>query len=759
MNRFEVFRRWAWSILIVGAMAFALGGCSGDDGRDGADGQQGPPGEQGPEGPAGPGASITPLESCAVCHDDGSFVSAPDAHAVTGVPAISNVVLADVGGNVQITYNLLIDGAAVEDFTTVTSAYIYTAADGATNYLNIPDITVVSDGGGDYTATVTGGTALAGAAARFFLRVGDGDGTRAIVSGDFPAAALPDIAADASCGNCHGPKGLAPHTAFGYPGMDASDCVTCHKAEVDGLGFLDFKDSWVGLVHGIHNAHDFPDGVYEYDPEHIFDTTYPTYMLNCSVCHSEAPQLAAANAMTVSGANCFTCHGSMDGWDFTGPPDLTFHNTIADPETADCTVCHDGATAPATVADFHNGLAPAFRRGPIFNGEDVGVTEGAKFDWQITGIVDDGVNLAIDWVATYDGVGVDPCNDTVAAGAPAFHNIAGSNLSMLRSYAQGDDFIIGMSTSAPGQPLSESVTVDNTTCAANIATTTIPVDTLDASIDRGIVALQGRPWVVSPLDPAEAIQVRAKTPTYEWMVGDGAAPLVARRDIVDTSLCLSCHVGSLYMHGGNRIDNAGMCILCHNSAANEQNVRTATMGIDPADTYDGQVGETYELKSMLHAIHSANYEFEDDRKNPPLVIYRGRGVYAFAPDDSLLPNWPGTGSQTVFGSTIDNEGNPGSYVINHNFHAPTYPRLLNDCAACHVAGLPVQPDQTKAMATTVEAGSEDWDDQIDDVLQGATSTACITCHADAASKGHAYQNSWDPQEFPEGRQTIIDAGN
>jgi len=142
------------------------------------------------------------------------------------------------------------------------------------------------------------------------------------------------------------------------------------------------------------------------------------------------------------------------------------------------------------------------------------------------------------------------------------------------------------------------------------------------------------------------------------------------------------------------------------------------------------------------------------------VIYRGRGVYGFAEDDSLLPNWPGTGSQVVYGSTIDNDGNPGSYVVNHNFHAPTYPRGLYDCAACHVDGsVDFQPDQKLAMAATREAGSGVWDDQFDDVLQGAATTACITCHADGAAKGHAYQNSWDPQEFPEGRQTIIDAAN
>ena len=63
------------------------------------------------------------------------------------------------------------------------------------------------------------------------------------------------------------------------------------------------------------------------------------------------------------------------------------------------------------------------------------------------------------------------------------------------------------------------------------------------------------------------------------------------------------------------------------------------------------------------------------------------------------------------------------------------------------------------MATTVDAGSDMWDDQLDDVLQGAATTACVTCHADSSSKGHAYQNGWVPQAFPEGRDTIIDAGN
>jgi hypothetical protein len=150
------------------------------------------------------------------------------------------------------------------------------------------------------------------------------------------------------------------------------------------------------------------------------------------------------------------------------------------------------------------------------------------------------------------------------------------------------------------------------------------------------------------------------------------------------------------------------------------------------------------------------------------VVYRSRGIYAFANDASDVPNWDVistegcTADEIARGERLVFGGDPESTTScqPHNFHSADYPRALNACMACHVEGLPVQPDQTKAMANTFEAGSTDnWKDQIDDVLQGAATTACVTCHADSATRGHAYQNSWDPQRFPEGRQTIIDAAD
>ena len=74
----------------------------------------------------------------------------------------------------------------------------------------------------------------------------------------------------------------------------------------------------------------------------------------------------------------------------------------------------------------------------------------------------------------------------------------------------------------------------------------------------------------------------------------------------------------------------------------------------------------------------------------------------------------------------------------------------------------VIPDQDKAVATTLDAGTIDagttnvWKNQLDDTLQGASAAACTSCHQTTDARGHAYQNGWTPQTFENGRQTIID---
>ena len=493
-------------------------------------------------------------------------------------------------------------------------------------------------------------------------------------------------------------------------------------------------------------------------------------MTNCSVCHDSTARLEDVNDMAVTGPNCLSCHGSMESWEegFTETA-TTFH--LAYTEATDCTSCHNataGAAAPGLVAvtDFHNGLATE-RGGIVWDGVDTSVVEGDKIDMQITAIAynEAKTQMTVSWTAKYNTVAVDPCNTTPAAGAPAFHAIPAfgttnrNNMSIIRSYAQGDDFIMGLGTS-PGQPSSVTLSTTSTangytTCSGNTATTTLNVETPPAGATRAIVALQGKPWVpaVDPADTDGVMQVRALTPTREFVVGTGAAPASPRRPIADTEQCVKCHVGSLYQHGGNRVDNVNMCVICHNAASSEQNVRVG-MGVDKTDSYDGLNGQTYEFKSMLHAIHSSGHEGQQ-----PIVIYRSNGIYAWAPDESLLR----TGR---LGPLLDiaNDAEQRLHRLRfeprncrvHNFHVPTYPRALNDCAACHKSTFDTVPDQDKAVATTLDAGTAPWPNQLDDTLQGASAAACTSCHSSTDAKGHAYQNGWTPQTFENGRQTILD---
>ena len=277
--------------------------------------------------------------------------------------------------------------------------------------------------------------------------------------------------------------------------------------------------------------------------------------------------------------------------------------------------------------------------------------------------------------------------------------------------------------------------------------------------------------------------VRAKTPVHEWVVGTGALPAQTRRAIADTDECVGCHVGSLYQHGGNRVDNVDVCIICHNSASSEQNVRVA-MGVTSSEAYDGLVGQTYELKTMLHAIHSAG------DASSALVIYRTRGIYAWAPEGVTPPNWAGTAcavaspippATTPAASVVLNPTTPPAgtqfstrgYIVYgagtnadgtyptvacqpHTLYHPTYPRDTRQCSGCHVAGFGTIPDQSMAVATTMDAGVAPWLNQLDDTLQGASAAACTSCHSTTDARGHAYQNGWTPQTFQNGRQTILD---
>jgi len=792
------------------ALGAGMAGCSGDDGKTGAQGPAGPagpistvPGPTGPTGPTGPGGSVAktePRESCGVCHASGSVYDAEAVHALTGQVAVSPPVFTVNGADLDVAYNVKIDGKAATGFTKVRTGYRL-ATGGVQSDLG-PAYPAVTDlGNGNYTIKILG--AGANANSRYLFRISDAAETKNIsVSGDYPAAPRTALVSNQSCNNCHGDAGIAPHTGkpYDYAAMVTSECVVCHTGSL----YTWIPDSFVGLIHGIHNSENMPTGSYEFTPTSKFEVSYPTYPTNCSVCHDTPATLAAANAMPVTGPGCFSCHQSMKSWDF-GPSGLTFHEAFT--ETTNCQTCHvAGGAAPTLVKveDFHNGLETE-RVGIIWKGEDTSVTQGKDFTWTITKVVDDKTagKLNISWEATYKGAPANPCATTVTATQPGFltARIIEGQMGVLRSYAQGDDYVLGQATS-PGQATTVNMyaagsyrsgtptPTDNTTCLAAApftATTSITRDNLPDGT-RGIISLVGRPQVLLPagfaateFGPnwkftdgtlANSMYVRVPVPIYEFVVGTGAKATTPRREIADTKQCLKCHVGSLYQHGNTRVDNVTNCIICHNSASSDQNNRVL-MGVTASEAYDGKVGQTYEFKTMLHAIHSAG-----NPTHNPFAIYRTRGIYAWVPEGTTPANWP-TGAPTCRGP--NDPAAPSTAITGytvfgadpavtqscqtHNLYRPTYPREANDCAACHGnKDFSVIPDQSKAVATTLDAGKIDsgtgtsavWKNQLDDTLQGASAAACTSCHQGIDARAHAYQSGWTPQTFEKGRQTILD---
>jgi len=841
------------SRLAAVALAIAAAGCSGSDG---AQGPQGPQGVQGPVGPPGPQITATTEQctgchagTLPTQHVLGGEVTVSNV-VVAATNANADIT---VTYNVKVDGQNRNDFTnAQSGYTWVyPDPATVTTVGGVRTTLATTQYKVTSNMNGNYTAVLAGfgpaGATPIAAGTTIFLRTDVGNAMDgkigalgATIVGDYGSRAH-DIVGDDACMACHGNHVWAARDATsGLPighesanpqGVEA--CIVCHnrfdRAEsrlgTTGNSGTATGTRLMGYVHGIHNSKNMaagmnvdldpsasvtvvlqnPDGTYprngSTNPADWFSVGFPGYMNNCSTCHNTPARLAAVANAKVSWALCMSCHNDWNGFSRTqATGDLTFHRSYQ--YTKDCSAsgCH-GAAAPATLASFHNGLKTE-RAGLIWDGADQSVVQGKRVVMAITGVsFDPGstTTLAITWTATLDGTPVNPCNSSLASG-PVFFGLKAnaatgqiaSNMSILRAYAQANDWVNGITgVTSPGQP-SGAVTLaaSNTTCSGTVATTRVAAEKTTAA--RAVVALQGKPQIT--FDPAvatsnEVIQIRAQTPTREFVPTTGAVPATQRRTLVSVDKCNACHLGSLYQHGGNRVDKVELCVMCHNPASSEQQNRVA-WGVDPTEAYDGRSGQTYDFRTMVHAIHSAG------ETGAPLVYYRTNGIYFFGTKAALakVTNWPTTGGVSckdsggvlvtyykIAGSiatgtvpAADANGNckptaalapstDGTWQV-HNFIEVHYPRALHDCGACHVNNTAkALPDPTQAVAVTADIGGTTASNQLDDVLVGPSAATCMSCHQSGdptvqfGLRKHASDGGWAPSAFPNGRQTLIDA--
>jgi len=764
------------SIFLVVPLVFM--GCSGDDGSQGPKGAQG---EQGLTGPQGEDLTGNPVpETCSVCHGN---VAA--THAQTGDVTVGNVVSAlDGGGNLVTTFNVKVDGVNSDSFVLYRGyAHFDNAAQAVPSGSAVPMITTgqratlvsVADNGaitgtpgagvvftpalggtGNYTVTLPAANVIDNADYLFIVKSSAGTAAETALSrftlegaafATLNTTSLRDLVSDEGCTSCHGPT-PAWSEKFRHYAVGGSKCQVCHSIVGRNVGIITLLDNGtrvegvqragtnaVEYFHGIHNSEGMPDGAYfrSTNPaggENSYAIGYPSDMRNCKVCHTEPAQLAAASTAPVSFWLCMTCHQSFKSF----PPIVPSHTSFND--NTNCAGCHDGTISTRTnVSDFHNSFEGVDTHyDSFYNGTDISFDNPDNVLFAVTGVTKSGDNVAFTWTASKLGVAVNPCNTDNAAG-PTFQAL-GAYL----AYAKGDDWVNeNLSDSqSPGQPLSArnlftslSTTCDNT----NVATTTGLVVAAGAKpyAQKALLAIGGKPLTTEPTTGSQYF-VRVPSPTYAFSMATGAS-VAARRSAVDTEKCISCHRGTLYQHGGDRVDNEQMCVICHNPSSSEKNVRVgygilnADNTVNTSATYDGKSAETYDMRYLLHAIHGA------EKRDNPIIIYRSRGIFAFAPEGAAKPaGWPAPGDNTINGSVTGK-------TQTHTWTIIDYPKPANACLACHNAGLYEVPDQTKAVALTVEPGTS-WTSQTDDVSIGPAAGACTGCHASSVARSHAFRQGY-----------------
>jgi OmcA/MtrC family decaheme c-type cytochrome len=140
------------------------------------------------------------------------------------------------------------------------------------------------------------------------------------------------------------------------------------------------------------------------------------------------------------------------------------------------------------------------------------------------------------------------------------------------------------------------------------------------AIGTGVVAIEGHP-VWPPSAPTSNVPVKSVFANFP--LTDATA--VPRRQVVAIEKCKACHdnkihkgvlIPRLSLHGGNRTEEPGVCVICHNP--NQTDVAYRTPQTPPAtDPLGAEM--SVDFKRLVHGIHAGGF-----RKNPFVIVgFRG----------------------------------------------------------------------------------------------------------------------------------------
>jgi OmcA/MtrC family decaheme c-type cytochrome len=225
---------------------------------------------------------------------------------------------------------------------------------------------------------------------------------------------------------------------------------------------------------------------------------------------------------------------------------------------------------------------------------------------------------------------------------------------------------------------------------------------------------------------------------FKTFTFNNADPAVARRQVVDINKCKGCHddnvhgttlIPRLTLHGTNRTEEPGVCVVCHNP--NQTDIAYRTSGAE----------EAVDFKRMVHGIHAGGM-----RRNPLVIVGRGGTLVDFSGvrfpaelSNCLLCHVERNGrgtfelplAPTVLGSTIDTRSRfntPGltdGYIDINPWNDLKITPTAAVCSACH--------DDPETRQHMVSRGASFGITQLD-IWAGAVVEQCATCHGPGREK-------------------------
>jgi len=446
--------------------------------------------------------------------------------------------------------------------------------------------------------------------------------------GAAPGAGYPtkDVVTTAACNACHDPLGI-----HGGGRRDTKFCVVCHNGKGEtagnpaGGGFDNIN--LVNLVHGVHSSQNLGF------PGNYTEVTYPQDILNCAKCHKGTDGDNWKNLPSIVG--CGSCHENP-------PHNVNFAtgaNHLGGVQTNNqfCTLCH-----PASAITNYHATQNSTPNNPQLPGTL------ASFEYGINSVTVDNTNAAtIKFWIKKDGAFLNLGDNTITrpagfTGGPSFLFAYANNLTSPADYSN-----FGRSA---GQPESLSiiglpiVSHDN----AFSEYTVKRANAFLAGAKMRAVALQG--YFTQTSGGTGLDNVGRHTPSVmKAVTGDAVRRNLIKLGIKESGYdnvagvltpvgCLECHE-IFEGHGGNRVNNVQVCVMCHNpSLTSSGRTIPDNVTINPEIVANhGSNPLTYpevtnNFKELIHGLHSGSM-----RANPFIDIRNFRNGFYLRSDEITYP--------------------------------------------------------------------------------------------------------------------------